>query len=201
MITQRVGMDNDNTLRAIWLDDVLLYGFEPEKTFYTYKLLEGITPPKVTAEANSPNAEVSIREKPAGDTCVITCSAMDGSDLKYYIYFAVDSTKSTDEATANDVLVKRMKGLQLFVTTTRADVSFALYDQNGHMVYYNPVPLANPSDVIMIKDQYGQERLNDVTTENDQYGLIVDIKPQQIYFYSFIVWDKKSVASGKLIAM
>ena len=201
MISQRIGADNDNTLKAIWLDDEELYGFAPTKTFYTYYLLEGAAPPHVTAEANSPNAEVSIREKAAGDTCLITCSAADGSELKYQIYFAVDTTQNTDEATPNDVLVKRMKSMQLFVTTTRADVTFALFDQEGHMLFYKPVPIANPNDIVIIQDTYGQDRLNDVIHENDQYGLIVDIKPMQIYFYSFIVGDKKVISSGKIIGM
>lgn len=199
-IRQVIGKDNDCSLAMIILDTVSLNGFDPEETFYTYYLMEGANPPAIDAIPNSENAEVSIREVSAGDTCTIICTAADGSERRYYIYFAISTLNDALLPTENDVLLKRIPGtFQLLAATIRKDVSFALYDQYGHLVYYEKVPVADPNDAEVIQDAEKKDRLNDLT--NSRSGLIVDILPEQIYFYSFYVADKKKIKSGKFIAV
>ena len=82
-------------------------------------------------------------------------------------------------------------------------MTFVLYDQYGHLLYYSVVPDADPNDVIVGKtmDQAGKEIdvLLNVTDPNS--GLIIDIIPNQIYFYSFVEAGAKIIKSGKLIAV
>ena len=212
IIMQSIAKDNDCLLSAILLGDTQdsLRGFDPEVTFYTYYLREGsTTTPLVEAIPHSENADVSIREVAAGDTCMIIVTAEDGTEMRYYIHFAISSIIETQEPTANDVVVKRLPGTnQLFVGTIRKDVYFALFDQNGRRLYYNQVPTADPNDAELVNDLITDERLNDVI--DTRSGLIVDIEPNQIYFYTFLYGDKtivqmlkgdtaKKLKSGKII--
>ena len=84
----------------------------------------------------------------------------------------------------------------------------ALFDQNGRRLFYEKVPTADPNDVDLVEDLVTGERLNDVL--NTASGLIVDINPGQIYFYTFLYGDKtfmqmlkgdtaKRLVSGKII--
>ncbi|MBQ9296267.1 MAG: hypothetical protein IJ204_03640 [Paludibacteraceae bacterium] len=199
IITQKVALDGDCSLKSITLDGELIKDFDSEITFYTYYLFEGITPPSITAIPNSENAEVSVREVSAGDTCMIICTAMDGSERRYYIHFAISSINTDLDATANDVIVKRIPGsLSLFVGTVRKAVSFALYDQNGHLISYQPVPVADPNDAEVVLDANNMDRLNDIV--NNRSGLVINIDSNRIYFYTFFLGDKTKIASGKLIA-
>ena len=125
-ISQSIAKDNDCFLSAILLDGDTISNFASDVTFYTYFLREGATAPGVEAIPHSENAEVSVREVSAGDTCMIIVTADDGSEMHYYIHFAISSINETLEPTANDVVIKRLPGTnQLFVGTIRKDVHFA----------------------------------------------------------------------------
>lgn len=208
-IFQSIAKDNDCFLSAILLDGDTISNFASDITFYTHFLREGATAPGVEAIPHSENAEVSVREVSAGDTCMIIVTADDGSEMYYYIHFAVSSINEALEPTANDIVIKRLPGTnQLFVGTIRKDVHFALFDQNGRRLFYEKVPTADPNDVDLVEDLVTGERLNDVL--NTASGLIVDINPGQIYFYTFLYGDKtfmqmlkgdtaKRLVSGKII--
>ena len=198
-IRQIIGLDNDCSLISIFLDGELIRNFDSDQTFYTHYLVYGVNPPVVTAEARSEYAEVSIREGSAGDTTLIICTAMDGTEKRYYVHFAVSDIDDAKTATENDVILKRIPGtFQLFAATIRKDVSIGLYDQTGSMVFYGRVPVADPNDVKLINTATNKDVLNDVI--NSQSGLLIDILPNQIYFYVFFTSDKTKVVSGKLIA-
>ena len=195
-IYQTVGKDSNNNLKWITLNGEMLSDFDPEVTFYTHLLFEGAPVPEVDAEPESENADWSKIE--VSDTCKIICTAADGSKKYYYILFAVSPINDGIEASSTDVLVKRIPGTtQIQIVTLRKNVSFAMYDQNGHMTYYNAVPVADPNDAEVYTDANGSDVLNDVTNPNA--GLIVDVIPGQIYFYSFFVSDKKDVKRGKFM--
>ena len=210
IIMQTIGKDNNCLLSLITLDGDTIAGFDSNVTFYTYYLREGATTtPVVEAIAQSENAQVSVREVSAGDTCMIICTAADGSVQRYYVYFAISSINESLEPTANDVVIKRLPGTnQLFVGTLRKDVYFLLMDQNGRNLFYELIPTADPNDTQIVDDLEAGERLNDIT--NSRSGLVIDIIPGQIYFYTFVYGDKtiiqmlkgdtaKKLKSGKII--
>jgi len=197
IIRQYVGLDDDCSLATIELDGVEIEDFDSDITFYTYQLWDGQNPPMVTAEARSENADVSIRAVSAGDTCTILCTAMDGSEKRYYIHFEIAAINTDTTATAGSVLMKRVPGEpKLFVATIRKDVTFYLFHQDGHLMFSAPVPVADPNDVDVYIDLNGEEVLNNVTAS----GLEVDINLGQIYFYAFRS-SEKVIQSGKIIGL
>ena len=201
IIRQNISPDSDNWLSAILLDGDTIRDFQPDVTFYTHYLPAGATTtPLVEAITRSENAEADIRQVSAGDTCTILCTAQNGAVRKYYVYFAISQIDDAKEATSNDVLLKRLPGtVSMLVATIRKDVSIALYDQDGHLVFYGKVPVADPNDVQVTDDPNTLERLNDVA--NPSSGLVIPLIPGQIYQYSFFLGDKQKLKSGKFIAL
>lgn len=199
-IRQTIALDSDCALISISLDGIELRNFDSEITFYTYYLREGETPPEILAVPRSENAEVDFRAVSAGDTCRIICTAASGAERVYYVHFAISSLNDALTPTENDILLIRVPGsLQLFAATIRQDVALALYDQYGHLLYYEKVPVANPNDADVVVDASGDERLN--TVVDYSAGLLVDILPNQVYFYAFYEESTHNrISSGKLMA-
>ena len=198
IIRQGILSDADNLLSMIYLDHEEFTAFDPEQTFYTYYIVEGLTAPKVTAEAQSQWADVSVKDVSVGDTCIISCTSQSGETRKYYIWFAQSSLNDALTPTADDVLVKRLAGsTQIFVATLRKDVSFALYDMYGHRIALEKVPVADPNDVEMVTEADGRERLLNVSSLRS--GITLSLDTNNIYFYVFYLSEKQKIASGKLI--
>ena len=198
MISQKTAPDGDNALAWITVDDAELREFEPETTFYTYYLLPGGAAPAVDAGARSENAEVSVREASAGDTCMIICTAADGKERRYYIHFAFTEVDPGVNATGNDVLVKRVPGsMQIMAATVRQGVTFALYDRHGQLVLYERVPVANPNDADVVIGSDNAEHLNNVI--DTRSGLLIELIPGEPYFYSFFLNEKTNLGGGKIM--
>ena len=199
-IRQQIMLDTDNALRMIYLDDAPLADFDPEQEFYIHYLVEGMTPPAVTAEAASNLAEISILEVAAGDTCMVICTSESGDSRRYQIWFAVSETNDAAIPTPNDVLVKRLNGsYQLLFATTRKDVSVGIYNAMGRLIALQKVPTANPNDVSLATDSYGNEVLMDVS--NVESGVLMDFSPNEIYFYTFFLSDREVIRSGKIVLL
>ena len=144
----------------------------------------------------------------AGDTCLIICTAQDLRERRYYVYFKNSDINVAQEPTGNDVIAKCLSNTELFVGTIRKDVYFALFDEQGHRLYYATVPTADPNDAVVVTDLDNKEILTDVI--NSRSGLVINITPGKVYFYTFIYGDKtimqrlagnkaKKLKSGKLI--
>jgi hypothetical protein len=202
-ILQTIGKDTVNLLKMIYLDDEEYAAFKPEETFYVYKLRNGSgSCPAIKAVPMSENAEVSITEMPVNDTTVIYCTAQDGTDRVYKIYFEESKVNDGMSATEKDVFLRRVPGSnQLFVATIRKDVTFVMYDQYGHMVYYQAIPDAEPNAIHVAQDALERDVLLGVDVDPNA-GVLVDIIPGQIYFYSFVKGaSAKIITSGKIIAL
>ena len=198
LISQTTGLDNDNALAYILIDGDTVRGFDPEVTFYTYYIFES-DQPSVDAAPRSENADVDKGRISAGDTCRITCTAANGDERVYQIHFAITSINPGLEADANDVILKRVPGaMQLMASSIRNGVSISIFDWNGHLVYYNHVPVAAPNDADVVTDANNNEALNNVTDERS--GLLIDILPGQPYFYGFYFNEKQLIKSGKIMA-
>lgn len=199
-IRQIVGKDNNNKLAWITLNGDSLEGFDPDRDFYTYYLFEGTPVPEVAAQTASENAELDIKAVSAGDTCVITCIAEDQSMRRYYIHFAISAINDGLEPSGNDVLLKRIPGTnQVMIGTLRKGVSFALYDQTGRMVNFQGVPVVDPNDAEVYTDVDDKDVLNNFSDPNS--ALVIDLNPQQTYFYSFFDVKSRKLKTGKLILL
>lgn len=198
-ILQVIGPSHDNYLKNIFLDEQPLRDFDPEKTFYTYYVPEGGLAPNVTAEAHHAKAEVTVKMAQVGDTTLIYCTAEDGVDRIYYILFTNTTLNESQTATTDDVLIKRLYGgYQILVASLRKEVDFALYDQQGHLVeYIQNMPTCSQNDAVIQTYANGRDILTDVV--DAQSGVIIDVNPNQIYFYGFYAGGKQNILSGKLI--
>lgn len=199
-IRQNILLDTENALRMIFFDDIPFEAFDPEQDFYTYYLVDGMTPPAITAEAMSDLAEISIKEVSAGDTCMIICTSESGESRRYRIWFAISQIDNAAKPTKHDVLLRRAEGsYQLFAATTRANVSIAIYNTTGKRLFMEKIPTANPNDVHLATDSHGNEMLIDVY--NVSSGVLIDLNPNEIYYYTFFEMDKEVITSGKIILL
>ena len=221
-IYQELGKDTLNTLAMIYLDDAELEHFEPTNTdVYVYKLRSGAGIPNirvlpssetVTIETNSEELEdgtfAILHKNQPGDTVTIECSAENGDIRTYRIYFEVSGINyGRPHPSENDVFLRRYGKSQVFVATINSDVTFILYDQAGRLISSNKVPVADPNDIEAAKyalrdsESDGGDRkdvLLDVVDIN--CGLLININPGQIYFYTFMSGGG-NFKSGKIIAM
>ena len=221
-IYQVIGKDTCNTLQMIYLNEIELENFAPNKdTVYVFKLKKGDGIPNITVLRTSDNVIIDsdgdeladgtymIRPKNLpGDTVQIECKSLSGAKRVYRIYFEVSSIYyGRTYPTENDVFLRRYGKDQLFVVTINSDVTFVLYDQAGHQVSVNKVPVADPNDIEVAKtalidgeDESGAGK--DVVLNVTDYscGLLININPGQIYFYSFLSGGRR-IKSGKIIAM
>ena len=221
-IYQEIGKDTCNTLQMIYLNEIELENFAPNKdTVYVFKLKKGDGIPNITVLRTSDNVmietdaeqladgtyQINHKNQP-GDTLEIECVSLSGEKRVYRIYFEVSSIYyGRSYPTENDVFLRRYGKDQLFVVTINSDVTFVLYDQAGHQVSVNKVPVADPNDIEVAKtalidgeDESGAGK--DVVLNVTDYscGLLININPGQIYFYSFLSGGKR-IKSGKIIAM
>ena len=202
-IVQSIAEDPENRLRMIVLDGDSLKGFSPDTTFYVYTLMNGAQaiPTEIEAIPMSENIQdISITRNPVGDTTLIFCTAQNGEDRVYKILFRATSINDGFPATENDVFIRR-RGMQLFVSTIRRNVAFALYDRNGRLLYKNEVPTADPNSYEAAIDAWKRDILLDVDDKAyPNAGLWIDVNPQQLYFYTFSTADfKRKIKSGKMI--
>lgn len=205
-IQQKIGKDTVDFIKMIYLDGEELAGFRPDSMNYVYKLRNGSgSCPEITAVAMSGNAEVSITQKSVNETSFVICQSDRDKNTENYrtyrIYFEESTVNDGLTATERDVFIRRVAGAcQLFVATIRKDVTFILYDQTGHMLYREMIPDAEPNAIKVEQDGFDQDVLLNVDVDPNA-GVLVDINPNQIYFYSFVKGRGKLIKSGKIIAL
>ena len=205
-IQQKIGKDTVDFIKMIYLDGEELAGFRPDSMNYVYKLRNGSgSCPEITAVAMSGNAEVSITQKSVNETSFVICQSDRDKNTENYrtyrIYFEESTVNDGLTATERDVFIRRVAGAcQLFVATIRKDVTFILYDQTGRMVNKVMVPDAEPNAIKVEQDGFDQDVLLNVDVDPNA-GVLVDINPSQIYFYSFVKGRGKIIKSGKIIAL
>jgi hypothetical protein len=199
-INQVTGEDNNADLAWIAVDGDLIQDFDPSVTFYTYDVYKGAATPSITAEQASPNASAPTVEdiSKLGDTCNIRVKAANG-DVKVYQVYIRETLDKGIEASANDVLIKRVPGAaQYFVASIRSGVKFALFDLNRQVLLDSqPVPEANLNYADVYKDTQDKDVLADVL--NPAEGLIVNVDLGKPYIYVFW-YNNKKVKSGIIIA-
>ena len=61
------------------------------------------------------------------------------------------------------------------------------------------MPTANPNDVSVATDSYGNEVLMDV--DNVESGVVLDFTPNDIYYYTFFLSDREVIRSGKIVLL
>ena len=78
--------------------------------------------------------------------------------------------------------------------TLRKGVSVAVYDQQGHRLFYKSLPESDQNDATIFVNSEGIEELIDVRTPLVTYTLPAI---NQCYFYVFFENESRKIASGK----
>lgn len=192
-ITQSILKSSDASLQMILLDSVPLYGFMSNILEYTYYI--NATQPQIEAITTDSTSSVEYGIFTLGEPFNIYVTAADGTECVYSINFLETTINSADIPTANDVLFRHIGGtMDVMFATLRKRVSVAVYDQQGHRLFYQSVPESDQNDATIFVNSEGIEELMDVRTPLVTYTLPAT---NQCYFYVFFENETRKIASGK----
>ena len=192
-ITQSILKSSDASLQMILLDSVPLYGFMSDILEYTYYI--NATQPQIEAITTDSTSSVEYGIFTLGEPFNIYVTAADGTERVYSINFLETTINSADIPTANDVLFRHIGGtMDVMFATLRKRVSVAIYDQQGHRLFYQFVPESDQNDATIFVNSEGIEELMDVRTPLVTYTLPAT---NQCYFYVFFENETRKIASGK----
>ena len=192
-ITQSILKSSDASLQMILLDSVPLYGFMSDILEYTYYI--NATQPQIEAITTDSTSSVEYGIFTLGEPFNIYVTAADGTECVYSINFLETTINSADIPTANDVLFRHIGGtMDVMFATLRKRVSVAVYDQQGHRLFYQSVPESNQNDATIYVNSEGIEELMDVRTPLVTYTLPAT---NQCYFYVFFENETRKIASSK----
>ncbi|MBQ8385918.1 MAG: hypothetical protein IJX48_00510 [Paludibacteraceae bacterium] len=194
-VKQSILQSSDASLQMILLDSIPLFGFMPDVLEYTYYI--NSTQPEITAIANDAAATIEYGIFTLGEPYNIYVTAADGTECIYTITFFETTINSAATPTVNDVLFRHIGGsLDIMFATLRKGVSVGVYDQQGHRLFYAPVPESDQNDATIFVNPEGIESLIDVRTPLVTYTLPA---ANQCYFYVFFENEKRKIASGKFV--
>ena len=192
-ITQSILKSSDASLQKILLDSVPLYGFMSDILEYTYYI--NAAQPQIEAIATDSTANIEYGIFTLGEPFNIYVTAADGTERVYSINFLETTINSANIPTVNDVLFRHIGGtMDVMFATLRKRVSVAVYDQQGHRLFYQSVPESDQNDATIFVNSEGIEELMDVRTPLVTYTLPAI---NQCYFYVFFENETRKIASGK----
>ncbi len=199
IIHQEILLPDNARLADLQINGVTIDGFDPTVLEYEFLLMEGGTMPTITATAEDSLAQVNIPPTGVGDTAYIYCQAQDGTVWTYSVYVHYTDLKVTDNATANDVILKHIPGSNQFLAaTTRQGVQVLIFDSHGHRVDYQQVPICDPNSISITQDKNGNELLTDVDVNSAGAVLTIELYNTP-FFYLFLQDDSEHIASGTMI--
>lgn len=196
-ILQQIAKSDNCYLKAVFFGEEEFTDFDPEQTEYTYLLTEGQLAPMIIPVPDDERATADTIIAIAGDTVnLVRCYAEDGSVRTYTFRFPYSTINNAQVPTSDDVLAKHLRGsMQYVFATVRNDVTVGLYDQYGHLVALEKVPVANPNAVQVVETADGMERLLDITDPSQ--GVVLEIYSSQVFYYVFYE-SKRVIQSGKI---
>ncbi len=207
-IKQSIALSTDSTVTRVYINGETFMDFDPAIHNYTYYYKKG-TSMGVSYEAQDSLAHASeaIIDQDT-KVCTIVCQSehayivdKNRSDWKniYTIQFVESSLDEAANPNESDCLIKFLpNSTQVMLASLRSGVQFALYDQNGKLLYFRLLDACDPSNAVVSKDGYGHDYFSDV---NDiSQCTILTLDPSRFYIYTFYSdGGKKVCKSGKFI--
>ena len=194
-IEQIILQSSNTRLSGLYIDSVMIRDFDPDKLEYSYYVTDG--QPTIYAIAEDATSIVEYGFYTADAPYYIYVTAEDGSEAIYTIHFMQTTIQSSATPNTLDVLMKHINGSRdIAFATLRKNVSVAIYDINGLLLFQAAVPESNQNDAIIIQNAHGYEELVDVYTPKTIYTIPEDNKA---YFYVFFENNTRRIASGKIV--
>lgn len=158
-------------LKMIYINGAEIRGFDPNEHYYEYILTDGVQTVEIEGVPMDENCEVTYS--------IITLDSIttiytyveevtaDGSvrtlEDEYQIYIYHTDLDASIEAELTDVAFVPVPGSKSFVAVSiRSGVQVAVYDYMGHMYLLSNVPVCDPNDLDIRKDDNGREYINEV---------------------------------------
>ena len=193
-IAQSILLSSNNRLAAIYLDGELIRDFDAQTLEYHYYV--NAVQPEVIAVPEDSTASVEYGIYTEDEPFYIYVIAQNGEEMVYTIYFKQSTIASNTPVTANDVLVKYIRGTHDIVfATTRHNISVAVYNAEGHMLFHENITPSSQNDIYLITDAHGLSQLVDVYAPTTTFTVP---KANQFYFYVFYQDGKTKIKSGKM---
>lgn len=165
ILTQVVLPSSEARLSGLYVDSVLVKGFDPDVLHYTIYVLNNgfvdIPGGYVTATPMDTNAlEPIISDGKFGETIYITSIAPNEQDtMVYSIYFALGANINSDATWHGATMVYNGDGTFTAVALTK-DTQCRIFDRSGQLVWSSGlITPVDPNFVEFYTDEYGAEHL------------------------------------------
>ena len=192
-IHQVILRSSNTRLAAILLDGQPMRGFDPDILTYTYYITNNLPLVEAVPEDSMATVTEGILE---GDSVNYFVTAQDGSEAMYTIHFPLSTLQAAQTPQSNDVLLKHMGGLNFAAASIRKNVSIAVYNMNGQVVFKSKITESDQNDAIIYVKSDGSEQLMDVHNTTTQFSLP---EVNKTFFYAFFENEERRIASGKLV--
>ena len=193
-LKQVILLSDNNRLSAIYMNNVLIRDFDPDVLEYVYYVTDAQPNIQAVAEDTSATIEYGIYALDA--PYYIYVIAEDGSERVYTIHIKSSTISTSQSPSAYDVLMKHVPGSSdIIFATTRKNISVAVYNTDGQLLFLSDVPASSQNDIVVINNTAGHTQLVDVLSPMTTFTLPAINK---CYFYVFFENNKRRVASGKL---
>ena len=200
VIEQEILVSHEARLKMIWMDDTLqVRGFIPDTLHYTIVLTPGANMPTLTAETLDPRGTWDLgmpEEQEDGSTTIDIFSTAEDSitTLTYKLTFKYANWTASATVDTDDYLFFPIGSGQFKAVTIGIGIQLGIYDLNGHLYMIETVPTADPSDVEVVVDQQGNQKL--ISASPSAEGLVYTAPEGQLMFYVFFDSKTKKIAKG-----
>lgn len=200
VIEQEILVSHEARLKMIWMDDTLqVRGFIPDTLHYTIVLTPGANMPTLTAETLDPRGTWDLgmpEEQEDGSTTIDIFSTAEDSitTLTYKLTFKYANWTASATVDTDDYLFFPIGSGQFKAVTIGIGIQLGIYDFNGHLYMIETVPTADPSDVEVMVDQQGNQKL--ISASPSAEGLVYTAPEGQLMFYVFFDSKTKKIAKG-----
>jgi hypothetical protein len=176
------------------MNNVLIRDFDPDVLEYVYYVTDA--QPNIQAVAEDTSATIEYGIYAVDAPYYIYVIAEDGSERVYTIHIQSSTISTSQSPSAYDVLMKHVPGSSdIIFATTRKNISVAVYNTDGQLLFLSDVPASSQNDIVVINNTAGHTQLVDVLSPMTTFTLPTINK---CYFYVFFENNKRRVASGKL---
>ena len=201
-ILQKILLSSEARLKMIWLDGKEVRGFMSDTLEYTITLAQGAILPMIDAEPLDTLARWELgmeSEIENGKQVELFGEAQDGRTVTYRLRFVYANWAPESTINADDYLFFYAGDGVYKAVTIGIGVQLAIYDISGQLVMMQTMPVAEPDEVEVGRDQNDEQFL--LKANREAQGVTFRPIPGKVYFYVFFDSKTKKIAKGAKFCM
>lgn len=202
VIEQLILQSSESRLEMIWLDGAEVRDYDPDTYTYTVVLPQGANLPEITALPMDSLAlwDHSMPvETEEGVEVQIFCTAQDGTTTIYTLTFIYAEWVASATIDSDDYIFYYYGDHQFKAVTIGIGLQIAIYDLTGRLILIANVPTADPSDVEVLVDEQGNQKL--ISVNPSAAGVYFRADTGNMYFYVFFDSKTKKIEKGGKFAL